>query len=674
MVSTSAWSATALSRIKNRLAHTNKKIDSVQYSMRQIFKTLVYWVALFAFVAILATLAQSIRIYRSYDIGDKNTIMNRRDTGLMIYDRTGTLFFAFNRARPRIFIPLASVPLHTQQAIIAAEDKDFFSHHGFSIRGMVRSLYLDIKQKEIRYGGSTITQQLVKNSLLTPEKTITRKFQEIIIAIKLERNFSKKEILEMYINSAYFGEGVFGVEAAAAAYFTVEAKALTLAQSAILAGLMPAPAAYEPKERQHIVLGLMEEQGYITTAQHNAALKEHVVFQKQPDDINKTAPHFALMVKEEVDRMYGEENVIRMGMKVTTTLDVNWQQYAEETLKTHVVSLRSGNVGNGAAVILDPQNGNLRALVGSVDWFQEQYGKANMATSPRQTGSAFKPIVYATALEEKVVTAATILQDRPTTFIGNYQPKDYDNKWRGPVTVRRALANSLNVPAVETIIKTGIPNVVALAKKLGISTIRDNAIYNPSTALGAENITLLDLTSAYGVFANHGILHKPNTIMHIKNKYDQDIVFKKKPAIHVLDERVAFIISSILSDANARAEIFGKLLTISRSAAVKTGTTQDYRDGWTIGYTPNLAVGVWIGNNDNTSMYRTPASIGAAPLWKLLMEHYLAELPNEEFAPPAGIAIRPSCYSRGIEYFLPGTEFTQRCLPKPSPTTLLTPL
>ncbi len=645
--------------------------------MNQNLKNLLFGMRLVALVILIILLAITIRVYRSYDVSNKDTIMNRGDTGLMLYDRTGKLFFAFNRARPRIFVPISDVPSLTQQAIISAEDKDFYSHHGFSVSGIMRSLYLDLKHQQVLYGGSTITQQLVKNSLLTTTKTVTRKFQEIVIAAKLERNFSKQEILEMYANSAYFGAGVFGIEAASQTYFDKGAKELTLGESAVLAGLLPSPATLSPlaldekdmKERQLIVLTHMQEEGYITAEQKNAAIQEPITLQRREDGLNETAPHFALMVKQQLDRAYGEEAVIRAGLKVTTTLDLAWQKYAETAVQTHVRSLQTSGVGNGATVVLDPATGEIRALVGSVDWFQEGYGKANMAMSPRQTGSAFKPIVYAEALESQVITPGTLLHDIPTTFPGNYKPKDYDNKWRGQVLVRRALANSLNVPAVETIAKAGIANVVNLAHKMGVSTMSDNAKYNLATALGSENISLLELTSAYGSLANKGLATPPVTATAIHDKYGREITLKKKSPTQALDEKIAFMISSMLSDNKARAEVFGKLLSISRPAAVKTGTTQDYRDGWTVGYTPNLVVGVWIGNNDNTAMQRIPASTGAAPLWRNLMEHYLSGMPYEEFTPPAGLVSHRVCQSSTLEYFLPGTEPTRPCVPSPSPVS-----
>lgn len=654
-----------------------------------------YWVKLILIIGLIVLLSISIRVYRTYDAGNKDAIMNRNDTGLMLYDRTGKLFFAFNRARPRVFVPLSEIPLFTQQAIISAEDKNFYSHIGFSISGILRSLYLDIKEGSLTYGGSTITQQLIKNSLLTTDKKLWRKFQEIVVAVKAEQHFSKKEILEMYLNSAYFGKGVFGVEAASRTYFNKSAHDLTIGESAILASLLPSPTNLSPlasdksevKQRRAIVLHEMQKQKYITPAQLQVALNEPITLVQQEDTVNERAPHFALMVKQELDRIYGEEAVIRAGMKVTTTLDPTWQSYAEQAVRTHVESMKYSSVGNGAAVAIDPSTGEIRALVGSIDWFQQQYGKTNMAISPRQTGSAFKPIVYATGIEHGVITAATTLHDVPTTFPGGYTPKDYDNRYRGNVLVRRALSNSLNIPAVETIQKTGIPRVVALARKLGISTIRDEANFNLSTALGAESISLLELTNAYATLANSGTYQEPMTMLHIENKYGTEIQLPKKETHPAVSSATAYIISSILSDNRARAEIFGNSLTISRPAAVKTGTTQDYRDGWTVGYTPNLAVGVWIGNNNNTPMQRTPASIGAAPLWRALMERYTENLPQQAFIPPAGISTRFVCASGGLaysnfgtlEYFIPNTEPTAYCAPviptiSPSANTASLPL
>ena len=640
------------------------------------------WLSICFLIIFIILLSISIRTYRKYDVSSKDIIMNRNDTGLMLYDRHGELFFAFNRARPRIFVPITQIPLHTKQAIIAAEDKGFYSHIGFSIRGMARSLYLNLKNERITHGGSTITQQLVKNSLLTTRKSITRKYQEVIVAAKIERQFSKDEILEMYANSAYFGEGVFGIEAAAQTYFNKGANELTLGESAILTGLLPAPSAIPPLARQRLVLEKMELKKYITPAQLQEALAEQIIITKRQDGINETAPHFALMVKQELDRIYGEEVIIRRGFKVTTTLDLAWQKYAEAEVEKYVDSIRTKGAGNGAAVVLNPSTGEVLTLVGSVNWWQENYGKQNMAVSPRQTGSAFKPIVYAAGLEEKTITAATILHDTPTTFAGQYTPRDYDNKWRGPVLVRRALANSLNVPAVETIAKTGIPKIVSLAKRLGISTMRNDAQYNLATALGAEQISLQELTSAYGAFANQGTHSPPILIKEIQDKYGSPIPYTKPEAKKALNPQVAFIISSILADNKARAEIFGKLLTISRPAAVKTGTSQDYRDGWTVGYTPNLVTGVWIGNNDNTPMQKLPASIGAAPLWKNLMERYMTETPQEDFIVPDGLSMRYICRGGSLtsarsgatqEYFLPGTEPTRYCAPVASPSPEVLP-
>jgi 1A family penicillin-binding protein len=646
---------------------------------------------LFCFVVFILVAAVCIRIYRSYDIPSKEDIMNRNDTGLVLMDRNGTPFFTFNRSRPRTFIPLSRMPQQLQQAVVATEDKDFYHHIGFSPKAIARSAYLDIKYGHLYYGGSTLTQQLVKNSLLTTQKSFKRKLAEVIIAVKLERHFSKQDILEMYLNSAYFGKGVFGVEEAAQAYFNKSASELTLSESAMLAGLLPSPTNFSPdasdqhsgKVHQKIVLEHMISAGYISKDLAQKAYDDPIVLHPHNDDLNIHAPHFALMVRDQLYKIYGEENVVRAGLKVRTTLDLEWQKYAQDAVAKQVAKLAGGGATNGAVVVEDPTNGEVRALVGSVNWFDDTYGKVNMATTPRQTGSAFKPIVYATAFEKHVITPSTLLFDIPTTFGDTYNPKDYDLKWRGPVLVRRALANSLNVPAVEVIAQTGVTDVAAMAQRLGISTITNPQSYNLSMALGTEQISLLELTNAYATFADNGVRHMPLLFSELHDKYNRPVPFIPPTPQPALEPQVAFLVSSILSDNKARAEIFGKLLTISRPAAAKTGTTQDYRDAWTVGYVPQMAVGVWIGNNDNKPMAELPGSVGAAPVWRDVLEHVAASLPVQDFAPPAGVvAARVCSYDGGlipgnsggtVEYFLAGTEPTRYCSPPPAPSPSAAP-
>jgi membrane peptidoglycan carboxypeptidase len=478
------------------------------------------FVILLSAMTVLAFIPIFTYLYFAKDLHTRESIMNRNDTGLLLTDRHGTPFFSFYEARDKTNIPLHKIPVHVQQAVISAEDKEFYHHPGFSLRGIIRSLYLDIVKKDVAFGGSTITQQLVKNSLLHPQKSFLRKYQEIVLAQEIERKFSKEDILEMYLNSAYFGEGSFGIEEAALAYFGKHAESLTLSEAAMLAGILPSPSRMSPIsgdkeeafERQHLVLDAMVSLHYLSQEEAERATKLQLVFHPIRDRLNARAPHFALMVRQELVDAFGEERVSRSGFTVRTTLDLAWQTFAEQTVKTQVAKLAGQNVSNGAAVVIDPKNGEIRAFVGSVDWYNKDFGKVNIPTSLRPPGSAFKPIIYAAAMEKKIITPATVLHDRPTKFAGNYKPEDYDKKTRGNVLVRRALANSLNIPAVEIMTKLGVENALAKAKAFGITTLQDPSQYGLSLVLGAGEVKLLELTNAYGAFANKGVGYDPVSV------------------------------------------------------------------------------------------------------------------------------------------------------------------
>ncbi|MCL5784487.1 MAG: penicillin-binding protein 1C [Patescibacteria group bacterium] len=630
----------------------------------------------------------STYVYFAQELGSKESIMDRNDTGVILYDRNDRPFFTLYQAKHKTFVPLSQIPKATQEAAVASEDKDFYSHHGYSIKAIIRSLYRDFQEGKLAYGGSTITQQLVKNVLLNSNKSITRKFQEIILAQELERRYSKDEILEMYLNSVYFGEGAFGIEEASQAYFGKHSQDLTLGESALLIGLLPAPSQLSPlhgdinqaKARQKMVLQKMVEQKYISLEDKKNAEEQALVFSPVQDDLNSHAFHFAMMVRDELIAKYGEEQIARSGFKVKTTLDLDWQEYAENAVKQQVAKLAPNGVSNGAAVVIDPKTGEIKALVGSKDWFNADFGKVNVAIRPRQPGSAFKPIVYSTAFEKGVITPSTVLKDVPTTFGTNYRPKDYDGRYRGQVTARRALANSLNIPSVEVLSRVGVPEAVDMAQRLGITTIQDPQKYGLSLVLGAGEVKLVELTDAYAVFADQGQYNPPTTILEIEDKRQQ-IVYKYNPAPkQVLTPEVSFLISSILSDNKTRAEEFGNTLNISRQAAVKTGTTENYRDAWTIGYTPSLVVGVWVGNNNGASMDNIAGSLGAAPIWQGLMEKFLAGTPVEKFTPPEGVVAVTTCRPAGAitavsqeatssaftEYYIKGTQPQQSCsIPRP---------
>lgn len=641
------------------------------------------------------------------DLSTPQTIINSNNTGVLLLDRNGKPFFTFYQAKNIDYIPITEIPKTTQQAVISGEDKQFYVHSGFSPKAILGSLIADLKQQKLAYGGSTITQQLVKISLLSNNKNFLRKYQEITLAEELERRYSKDQILEMYLNSVYFGEGSFGIEDASLTYFGKHAKDLNLAESSMLAGLLPAPTKYSPisgdineaKARQQYILKEMVSQNYITPDQAKQAYEEKLQFKGTPQNLNNTAFHFALMVRQELIDKYGEAELARSGLKVKTTLDLDWQQYAQEQVKKQVDRLRVDRVSNGAAVVIDPRTGEIKALVGSKDWNDPEVGKVNIITSERQPGSSFKPIVYSYALENELITPSTMLNDSPTTYKGVvlaskapagdgsdlYAPVNYDHKFRGPVLVRRALANSLNVPAVQVMSMVGVDNAISQAKKLGITTLKDPSNYGLSLVLGAGEVKPLDLTTAYATFANKGKKITPTDILEIQDK-SGNTTYKYQPhSEQVLDAGVAYQISKMLSDKQVRQEEFGPALDNSVNAAVKTGTTSDYKDAWTMGYTDSVVVGVWVGNNDNTPMDQIAGSLGAAPIFKALVEKFSDgpanfEKPSNVVAVSVcrynGMLLREATSSGYTENFLEGTVPTKNCsipTPTPQPSTSSSP-
>lgn len=636
-------------------------------------------------------------LYFAKDLKDKQSIINRGKTGLTLQTRDGESFFTFYQPKEIEYIPLVDIPKSTQEAVIATEDKNFYTNPGFSIRGIARAFVVNLFAGKIVEGGSTITQELAKNAFLTSRRNFLRKYQEIVLAAELNRRFSKEDILEMYLNSVYFGEGAFGIENASYAYFGKPAKNLTLNESALLVGLLPAPSAYSPLSngdtkalrRQNIVLSEMVEDEYITEQEKEDAIAKALDYQPVNNgDDNTLAPHFAVYLKNQLVEKYGEERIIKEGFQVRTTLDRTQQEYAERVVNNQIANLKFNKAGNGAVIALDPKTSEILVMVGSYDWADEEYGKTNMSISPRQPGSSFKPLVYAQALEEKTITAATILEDRAKTFQGNFKPQNYDKRFRGPVSVRRALANSLNIPAVEVMEKVGVEDGLDHAKKMGITTLNRGASnYGLSLVLGAGEVKLLELTNAYAVFANKGVRNNPKSIIEIKDKYGEKVdernwfsslfgAFQPSPNRQkVISEEASYIISNILSDNRARAEAFGGALTVTRPAAVKTGTTNDYRDALTVGYTPNLVVGVWVGNNDNTPMDNVAGSLGAAPIWRLIMNNFFTDLPNEEFKKPTFVVQQMACVNSRqsyMEYFISGTQPGDDCA-LPSPSISLSP-
>jgi 1A family penicillin-binding protein len=614
--------------------------------------------------------------FASTKLWSKEQIVAQNATGVVLLDRNNTPYFSFYDGNIREYTPLSKVPQNFQEAVVAAEDKEFYEHPGFSVRGIIRSVILNLQEGEVAYGGSTITQQLIKTSVLTPERSFVRKYQEILLANELERRYDKNTILEMYLNTIYFGKGAIGIADAAKVYFGKEPEALTLSESAFLAGLLPSPSALasdNDSARRSYVLEQMRQVGYINDSEYNQALAQDLTFSDGEPVINNVAPHFALWVLEELKKKYGDEGIKTAGITVKTTIDLPLQEYAQQEVASQVQKLTRNNVSNGAAVVIDPDNGQVLAMVGSRGWYDEVNGKVNMTLIPRQPGSSFKPIVYSVALEKGLITPATVLTDRERAFQnGTYKPRNYDRTTRGNVLVRRALANSLNIPSVEIMDKVGVSEVLASAKRFGITTLRTESDYGLSLVLGTGEVPLIEMTQAYAMLAHGGQKNNPVGVIEIREK-DGSVSFEHTPENEkVLDERVAFQISSILSDKRARSEEFGGSLDTRYTAAVKTGTTDDYRDAWTLGYTPEVAVGVWIGNNDNKTMDRVAGSLGAAPIWKNLITRVMEGQGNPEFIQPTGLVELTVCGHNGLisrnatssavkEYFVQGTQPTRNC-------------
>ncbi|KKP86374.1 MAG: hypothetical protein UR87_C0021G0003 [candidate division CPR3 bacterium GW2011_GWE2_35_7] len=561
--------------------------------------------------------------YFSRDLPSPYKLTNRDiEQSTKIYDRNGKLLYDIYGDVNRTMVDLETVPPDLVNATLAVEDADFYIHKGLSISGIIRSAILNLTSQGL-YGGSTLTQQVVKNTLLTQERTVPRKIKEMVLTMQVEKRYTKDEILKMYLNEVPYGGTSYGVQAASQLYFNKDVKDLTLAQSALLAGLPQSPTNYSPfgaypenaKARQETVLKLMYEKGWkdkdgnqqkITQEQYDAALIEEINYASGKTQI--LAPHFVLYVKSILEEKYGTKLVEQGGLQVTTSLDYEMQKIAEEEVRFQIDRLASQNANarNGALVAIDPRTGEVLSMVGSVDYFDAANdGNVNVALSLRQPGSSMKPIMYAAAFE-KGYTAATFLSDIQTTWpdgAGGYTPKESDGRYWGPMLLREALANSRNVPAVKMMQLTGVQTVVDLSHKMGITSLNNPEKYGLSLTLGGGEVQLLEHTSAFGTFANKGI-HQPHvSILKVEDSKGKVLEeFKSGGGTKALDESVAYLVTDILSDNQARLKLFGSgnLLQIKDwRVAVKTGTTDDGRDAWTVGYTPTLVTGVWVGNNNN---------------------------------------------------------------------------
>jgi 1A family penicillin-binding protein len=640
------------------------------------FGVLVFFVLIFVVITVF-----------SVNLPSPEKIVRQEGFSTKILDRNGKILYDIYSNEKRTPVPLKDIPLYLRQATVSIEDKNFYQHKGFDPTGYLRAVYNIVFRHSLE-GGSTLTQQLVKIMLLTPERTIFRKIRELILTLQIESRYSKDQILQMYLNEAPYGGTSWGVEAASETYFGKKVSELNLVQCAFLAGLPQRPSYYSPYsanpksyvDRTKSVLRRMREDGSISSGQEKQALADLENLQFQPYGADFKAPHFVQYVQGILESRYGSNVVERGGLTVTTSLDLNLQEAAQKIVAEEIANVERLHITNGAAVVIDPATGEILAMVGSKDFAAPDYdGQVNVTLSLRQPGSAIKPFTYVTAFK-KGYTPATLLMDVETTFPGgvgqpDYKPVNYDGKYRGPIQVRYALGNSINVPAVKMLALVGIRDVLSTAYDMGITTLEPTKSVldrvGLSLTLGGGEVRLLDLTDAYSPFLNGGYKVEPMAILKVVDNKGK-VLEENKPVKgkQVITPEQAFLISDILSDNKAREMVFGpnSLLNIpGKRVAVKTGTTNDKKDNWTIGGDSHAVVGVWVGNNDNTSMISVASGItGASPIWRRILMEYIKDKPSDDPKQPdnvvkvdvdsvSGYKAHDGFPSRS-EFFVKGTE------------------
>lgn len=592
-----------------------------------------------------------------------------------IFDRSGkVLLYELASEEKRTYLSFDKISPYLKKAILVTEDDDFYKHRGIDLKSLARAIIYDLKLGQPAQGASTLSQQLIRTYFLTKNKTLKRKTQEIVLTLELERRYPKDKIFEWYLNLIPFGSNIYGVESASRAFFKKSAQDISLAQAATLAGVIKAPThlwPYGPNlpelmGRKTFILTRMQTAGIINPDDFKKANEEKIEFAKELSPIK--APHFVMFLKERLEKKYGGEFLTTAGWKIYTTLDMGLQEIGETLVNEHLETLKSYNANNAALVAINPKNGDLLAMVGSKDYFASSSPancepgischfdpQTNVATSLRQPGSAFKPIVYVQAFMDGY-TPSSMVDDSLTEFNPKcppsadleydlnrapcYHPQNYDGAFKGLISFRSALAQSRNVPAVKVLEMIGLKKVLALAKELGINSLTEEKNYGLALVLGGGEVKLLEITAAYTVFANDGIKSPLNYILKIEDKNGNQIESSKKTQWRVLPAQAVRQLNSVLSDNEARAPMFGynsPLFLEKYQAAAKTGTTQKNHDAWCVGYTPNLTVGVWAGNNDNAPMTKAGGVFAAAPIWKNFMLKALSQLPRETFPGPGPI-------------------------------------
>ena len=660
-----------------------------------------HWkLALLILLAVSLACAAGVYAWLLVDLPALDTLYQRASApSTRLLDRHGRVLYEISDPHQGRHTPIKfdDIPAACREATIATEDANYYAHPGVDVTGIARALWINLQGGEVLSGGSTITQQLARNLLLSPDeriqRTLTRKLRESILAWRMTQHFSKDDILALYLNEAYYGNLAIGLEAAAQVYFGKSAGELDLAECALLAGLPQSTALYDPltnlaaaKQRQAVVLDLMAKQGYVTPERAELAKAEDLQFAAAPFPIE--APHFVAYVRQWLEDRYGLEAIYTQGLVVTTTLDLDWQTAAQSIARRQIAELQQDkpdqpgkNVNNAAVVAIDPRSGEVLVMLGSPDYFDKQIdGAVNAAIALRQPGSSIKPITYAAAFDPQApapLTPASMILDVRSSFPTRegdpYVPKNYDRLYHGPVSAREALASSYNIPAVKVLQHVGLDRMIALARALGISTFGQSDRYGLSLTLGGGEVRLLDMALAYSAFANGGLKVDPVAVLQVSDAQGR-VLYRQtpQPGQRVLDPRVADLITSILGDNTARAPAFGEysVLRLNRPAAAKTGTTTDWRDNWTIGYTPDLVTGVWVGNADNKPMERVSGIAGAGPIWHDFMQEALKGQPVQDFARPAGLIDLEVCATSGLlptpycpytkrEVFIAGTQPTQ---------------
>jgi len=676
-ISTKKWQKNIQKKTEKK---TVKKKSKILKFLKLLFLPFVNPYLRIAIILAVVVLTTGL-IYTLKDLPSPRNLTSKENFAVstQIFDRQGKLLYEIFADENRIPISSGELPIYVKQATIAIEDRNFYHHFGFDVVGITRAIIKNINGGRIE-GGSTITQQLVKNALLTREKSLDRKIKEAILSVATELIYSKEEILEMYLNYISYGGTAVGIEAASEQYFDKSAKDLNLEEAALLAGLPQAPSKYSPfgsnperaKARQAEVLRRMTEDGYISPLQAEEAKAKTLQYAISKTDIQ--APHFVFFVRDLLYEKYGVETVEKGGLRVTTTLDLDLQNAAQASLSSEVNKLKRHNISNGAALITKPNTGEILAMIGSSDYFNEENdGKVNVTLSLRQPGSSIKPLMYATAFQQKLLSPGSLLLDIPTCFKAAgqspYCPKNYDGSFRGPVTVRESLGNSLNIPAVKALKTIGIENFMAQAKKMGITTWKDAANYGLSLTLGGGEIKMIDMAQAFSVLADKGVKVPLTPILKIENykgelieetNIDQRLAdleeltdydeTQKNDLERVMDQAPAYLTAHIMQDNNARTAAFGpksKLIIPNQVVSAKTGTTNNLKDNWTVGFTPEYLVITWVGNNDGSPMnpYLVSGITGAAPIWNDIMSLVLTGQKPVWQEKPSDVASSDVCAS-----------------------------